>query len=148
LLIAAIGASRLGAFAYGAIAGTRLGRADDRHISCRHRRRIHGAHHRRSPKPLIWGVDGLRRPRRRAILAGTGRRSSSSRRLMAGIDTLDRQPHRRTAAPARSPTARWIFMPAIQVASLGGAPAITFVVTLFASAIAISHCQARRSSLR
>ncbi|MBK6705078.1 MAG: hypothetical protein IPG56_15835 [Caulobacteraceae bacterium] len=56
--------------------------------------------------------------------------------LMTGIDTLTAafSPHSTAGALAYS---QMDFIPAIQVASLGGAPAITFIVTLFASAIAL-----------
>ncbi len=56
--------------------------------------------------------------------------------LMAGGDTLiaATSPHGSAGALAYS---QMDFLPAIQVASLGGAPAITFVVTLFASAVAL-----------
>src|SRR5690606_31276364 len=56
--------------------------------------------------------------------------------LMAGIETLiaATSPHGSAGALAYS---QMDFLPVIQIASLGGAPAITFVVTLFASAVAI-----------
>ena len=55
--------------------------------------------------------------------------------LLAGIDTLTAatSPHGSAGAFAYS---QMDFIPLIQIASLGGAPAITFVVTLFASSAA------------
>jgi apolipoprotein N-acyltransferase len=55
---------------------------------------------------------------------------------MAGGDTLiaATSPHGSAGALAYS---QMDFLPVIQIAALGGAPAITFIVTLFASAIAI-----------
>lgn len=133
MLIAAIGASRLGAFAYGAIAGvmsivlmisylTDIGGPVVVLIIA-------------ISKALIWGavayaVRGASHllPKWAAVFVFPA--------LMAGIDTLTAatSPHSTAGALAYS---QMDFIPVVQVASLGGAPAITFVVTLFASAIAV-----------
>jgi apolipoprotein N-acyltransferase len=132
LLIAVIGASRLGAFAYGAIAGV-LSMA----LMVSYFMQIGGL----APvlivtlaKAIIWGamayaVRGAARllPAYAAVFVFPA--------LMAGIETLiaATSPHGSAGALAYS---QMDFIPAIQIASLGGAPAITFVVTLLASLIA------------
>lgn len=134
LLIAVIGASRWGAFAYGALAGA-LSMA----VMLNYLLSLGG-----SPIPavvitliraLIWGgmalaVRGAARhlPPWAAVFVFPA--------LMAGVETLiaATSPHGSAGALAYS---QMDFLPAIQVASLAGAPAITFVVTLFASAVAL-----------
>ncbi|MEZ5959702.1 MAG: nitrilase-related carbon-nitrogen hydrolase [Hyphomonadaceae bacterium] len=133
LLIAAIGATRLGAFAYGAIAG-----AVSMVLMVGYFMQFGGI----VPvliimliKALIWGamayaVRGAARllPKWVAVFVFPS--------LMAGIDTLiaATSPHGSAGSLAYS---QMDFLPVIQIASLGGAPAITFVVSLFASAVAI-----------
>lgn len=133
LLIAAIGASRLGAFAYGAVAGVVSMALMIPYFS-----EIAGV----TPvliitlsKALIWGamayaVRGAAKslPKWAAIFVFPA--------LMAGIDTLTAatSPHGTAGAFAYS---QMDFVPVIQIASLGGAPAITFAVTLFASTVAM-----------
>jgi apolipoprotein N-acyltransferase len=132
VLIAAIGASRLGAFAYGAIAG-----AVSMALMFAYFIEIGGL----VPvvvitllKALIWGgmasaVRGGARhlPPFAAVFVFPA--------LMAGIDTFiaATSPHGSATALAYS---QMDFTQAIQIASLGGAPAITFMVTLFAAAVA------------
>jgi apolipoprotein N-acyltransferase len=133
LLIAAIGASRLGALAYGAIAGIvsmalmtgyfmQLGGVIPVLIIT-------------LTKALIWGAMAYAVRGGARLLPGWAAVFIFPS-LMAGIDTLiaATSPHGSAGALAYS---QMDFLPAIQIASLGGAPAITFVVTLFASAIAI-----------
>lgn len=132
LLIAVIGASRLGAFLYGALAGV-LSMA----LMANYFLEIGG------PIPLaiiavskaiVWGLIAFAvraasrsLPRWAAVFVFPA--------LMAGGDTLiaATSPHGSAGALAYS---QMDFLPVIQVASLGGAPAITFAVTLFASAVA------------
>ncbi len=133
MLIAAIGASRLGAFAYGAIAGVM-----SIVLMISYLTDIGGPMVVLTiaiSKALIWGamayaVRGAAHllPKWAAVFVFPS--------LMAGIDTLTAalSPHSTAGALAYS---QMDFIPAIQVASLGGAPAITFIVTLFASAIAL-----------
>lgn len=133
MLIAAIGASRLGAFAYGAIAGL-LSIA----LMVSYLADIGGVTTVviiAISKALIWGVMAYAvrgaahlLPKWAAVFVFPG--------LMAGIDTLTAafSPHSTAGALAYS---QMDFIPAIQVASLGGAPAITFVVTLFSSLVAL-----------
>ncbi len=132
LLIAAIGASRVGALAYGAIAGV-VSMA----LMITYFVEVAGL----VPvliitlsKALIWAamayaVRGAAKslPKWAAIFVFPA--------LMAGIDNLTAatSPHGTAGAFAYS---QMDFVPVIQIASLGGAPAITFVVTLFASAVA------------
>src|SRR5690606_7873708 len=127
------GASRLGAFAYGALAGV-VSMA----LMIGYFMELGGI----VPvlvisltKALIWGamayaVRGAARllPKWAAVFVFPA--------LMAGLDTLiaATSPHGSAGALAYS---QMDFLPVIQIASLGGAPAITFVVSLFASAIAI-----------
>jgi apolipoprotein N-acyltransferase len=133
LLIAAIGASRSGAFAYGAIAGVvsmalmigyfmQLGGIVPVLIITLTKALIWGA--------LAYAVRGAARvlPAWAAVFVFPA--------LMAGVDTLIAvtSPHGSAGALAYS---QMDFLPVIQIASIGGAPAITFVVSLFASAIAI-----------
>jgi len=133
LLIAAIGASRLGAFAYGALAGVvsmalmigyfmELGGIVPVLVISLTKALIWGA--------LAYAVRGAARvlPAWAAVFVFPT--------LMAGIETLiaATSPHGSAGALAYS---QMDFLPVIQIASLGGAPAITFVVTLFASAVAI-----------
>lgn len=133
MLIAAIGASRLGAIAYGAIAGVvsmalmvsyflDLGGIVPVLIITLTKAIIWGA--------MAYAVRGAARllPAWAAVFVFPS--------LMAGIDTLiaATSPHGSAGALAYS---QMDFLPVIQIASLGGAPAITFVVTLFASAIAL-----------
>ncbi len=133
LLIAAIGASRVGAFAFGAIAGIA-----SMAFMVSYFLELGGI----MPvlvitltKALVWGamayaVRGATRvlPAWAAVFVFPA--------LMAGIDTLiaATSPHGSAGALAYS---QMDFLPVIQVAALGGAPAITFVITLFASAFAI-----------
>jgi apolipoprotein N-acyltransferase len=133
LLIAAIGASRLGALAYGAIAGVA-----SMALMVSYFLELGGI----APmlivtltKAVIWGVMAYA-VRSAARLLPAWAAVFVFPALMAGIDTLiaATSPHGSAGALAYS---QMDFLPAIQVASLGGAPAITFVVTLFASAIAI-----------
>lgn len=133
LLIAAIGASRLGAFAYGAIAGVvsmalmvsyflQLGGLVPVLIIALTKAVIWAA--------MAYAVRGAARllPQWAAVFVFPT--------LMAGGDTLIAaiSPHGSAGALAYS---QMDFLPVIQIASLGGAPAITFVVTLFASAVAL-----------
>jgi apolipoprotein N-acyltransferase len=129
LLIAVMGASRWGAFAYGAIAG-----AVSMALMVEYFFGIGGP----IPvivvtlvKSLIWSgmalaVRGAARhlPAWAAVFVFPA--------LMAGLETLIAaiSPHGSAGALAYS---QMEFRPAIQVAALGGAPAITFVVTLFGS---------------
>lgn len=132
LLIAAIGASRFGAFAYGAIAGV-VSMA----LMISYFIEIAGL----APvliitlsKALVWGVIAY-------AVRGAARALPKSAAvfvfpaLVAGIETLTAatSPHGSAGALAYS---QMDLIPLIQIASLGGAPAITFVVTLFASAVA------------
>ena len=132
MLIAAIGASRLGAFAYGAIAGlvsvalmiayfADIGGVTTVLIIV-------------ASKALVWGVVAYA-VRAAAQFLPNWAAVFLFPALMTGIDALTAatSPHGSAGALAYS---QMDFIPAIQVASLGGAPAITFVVTLFASAIA------------
>lgn len=133
MLIAAIGASRIGAFAYGALAGV-VSMA----LMVNYFMQLGGI----VPvliitltKALLWGavayaVRGAARllPKWATVFVFPV--------LITGIDTLiaATSPHGSAGALAYS---QMDFLPVIQIASLGGAPAITFVVTLFASAIAL-----------
>lgn len=133
LLIAAIGASRIGAFAYGAIAGV-MSMA----LMVSYFLELGGI----APvliitltKAILWGamayaVRGAARllPKWAAVFVFPA--------LMAGADTLiaATSPHGSAGALAYS---QMDFLPVIQIASLGGAPAITFVVSLFASAVVL-----------
>lgn len=133
LLIAAIGASRLGAFVYGAIAGIA-----SMALMVSYFMQLGGV----VPvliitltKAITWGamayaVRGAAQllPKWAAVFVFPS--------LMSGIDTLTAalSPHGSAGALAYS---QMDFLPVIQIASLGGAPAITFIVTLFASAVAI-----------
>jgi apolipoprotein N-acyltransferase len=133
LLIAVTGATRLGAFLLGALAG-----AGSMALMMSYFMDLSG------PGPtvvitllraLIWGGAAL------AVRAAARGLPGSAAvfvfpTLMAGIETLVAavSPHGSAGALAYS---QMDFLPAIQVAALGGAPAITFVVTLFASAIAL-----------
>jgi apolipoprotein N-acyltransferase len=133
LLIAAIGASRLGAFAYGAMAGIvsmalmvsyfmELGGIVPVLVITLTRAIIWGA--------VAYAVRGA------AQLLPTWAAVFVFPSLMAGIETLTAalSPHGSAGALAYS---QMNFLPVIQIASLGGAPAITLIVTLFASAVAI-----------
>lgn len=133
LLIAAIGATRLGAFAYGVIAGIA-----SMTLMVSYFMELGGI----VPvlvitltKAITWGamayaVRGAAQllPKWAAVFVFPS--------LMAGIDTLTAvaSPHGSAGALAYS---QMDFLPAIQIASLGGALAITFIVTLFASAVAV-----------
>jgi apolipoprotein N-acyltransferase len=133
LLIAVIGATRLGAFLYGALAGA-LSMA----LMLPYFLDLSGV----APaaiitllKALIWGgvafaVRGGARhlPAWAAVLVFPA--------LMAGIETLiaATSPHGSAGSLAYS---QMDFLPAIQVAALGGAPAIVFVMCAFASAVAL-----------
>ncbi len=132
LLIAAIGASRSGAFAYGAIAG-----AVSMALMFAYFIEIGGV----VPvivitliKALIWGGMAV------AVRGGARHLPPFAAvfvfpALMAGVETLiaATSPHGSAGALAYS---QMDFIPVIQVAALGGAPAITFIVTLFASIVA------------
>lgn len=132
VLIAAVGASRLGAFAYGAIAGAGSGALMFAYLA-----ELSG------PVPvilitlikaLLWGGATLAaRAAARHLPAPAAVFVLPA--LMAGVETLiaATSPHGSAGALAYS---QMDFVPAIQIASLGGAPAITFIVTLFASALA------------
>ena len=132
LLIAAIGASRLGAFAYGALAG-----AASMALMFEYFLGLGGpvpAFVLTLIKALTWGAMALATraaakhlPNWAAVFVFPA--------LMAGTETLiaATSPHGSAGALAYS---QMDFLPVIQVAALGGAPAITFVVTLFASAVA------------
>ena len=132
VLIAAIGASRVGAFAYGAFAG-----AVSMALMINYFLELGGvvpALVITLTKALIWGgaayaVRGAARslPKWAAVFVFPA--------LIASIETLTAafSPHGTAGALAYS---QMDFVPVIQIASLGGAPAITFVVTLFASAAA------------
>ena len=133
MLIAAIGASRVGAFAYGAIAGV-VSMA----LMVSYFMQLGGI----VPllvitlsKALIWGAMAYA-VRSAARLLPKWAAVFVFPSLMAAIDTLiaATSPHGSAGALAYS---QMDFLPAIQIASLGGAPAITFIVTLFASAIAL-----------
>lgn len=132
LLIAVIGASRLGALAYGALAGA-LSMA----LMFTYLMELGGPV---APtiitliKALIWAgvcfaVRGaaLQIPLVAAVFVFPA--------LLAGIETLiaATSPHGSAGSLAYS---QMDFLPAIQVAALGGAPAITFLLALFASLIA------------
>jgi apolipoprotein N-acyltransferase len=132
MLIAVVGASRLGAFVYGAVAGIasmalmfsyffELGGLVPTLIVT-------------LVKALIWG--GLAS----AVRAAARHLPSAAAvfvfpALTAGLETLVSvaSPHGSAGSLAYS---QMDFLPMIQAAALGGAPAITFVVTLFASLIA------------
>jgi apolipoprotein N-acyltransferase len=132
LLIAVIGATRLGALLYGALAG-----ALSMVLFFPYLMELSG------PvvpsvilliKALMWGgicfaVRGA--PRHLPTLAAV----FVYPLLMAGIETViaTTSPHGSASSLAYS---QMDFLPAIQVASLGGAPAITFVLSAFASFIA------------
>jgi apolipoprotein N-acyltransferase len=133
LLVAVIGASRGAALLCGAIAGAASGALMFDYLA-----QLSG------PGPVI--VIALLRA---AIWAGAALATRAAAQalpawaavfvfpaLMAGIETLlaTVSPHGSAGAFAYS---QMDFLPAIQVASLGGAPAITFVVMLFASAVAL-----------
>jgi len=132
LLIAVIGASRMGAFLYGALAGA-LSMA----LMVSYFLEIGG------PIPVL--IIGLSKAIIWGLMAFAVRVAAKSLpnwaavfvfpALMAGGDTLiaATSPHGSAGALAYS---QMDFLPAIQIASLGGAPAITFAVTLFASAVA------------
>jgi len=133
LLIAAIGATRLGAFAYGAIAGIvsmvlmigyllELGGIVPVLIIT-------------LSKALMWGAMA-HAVRSAARLLPAWAAVFVFPALITGIDTLTAavSPHGTGGALTYS---QMDFVPVIQIASLGGAPAITFIVTLFASAIAL-----------
>ncbi|QGZ96921.1 apolipoprotein N-acyltransferase [Terricaulis silvestris] len=132
LLIAVMGATRLGAFLYGALAGalsTALmasyfldlgGLAPTAIITLM--------------KALIWGAIAF------AVRGGARHLPSWAAvlvfpTLMAGVEALiaATSPHGSAGSLAYS---QIDFLPAIQVASLGGAPAIVFVLSAFASAVA------------
>lgn len=133
LLIAVMGATRVGAFAYGAIAGAlsmgglftyflELSGLTPTLIVC-------------AIKALTWGAMMF------AVRAAARRLPTPAAAfvfptLMAGLETLIAavSPHGSAGALAYS---QMDFLPAIQVASLGGAPAITFVLAAFASAFAV-----------
>ena len=133
LLVAVIGASRMIAFLCGAIAGALSVAGMFAYML-----ELTGP----APlavivvfKALIWGGAALaasfaerRLPAAAAVFVFPA--------LMAGVETLIAavSPHGTAGAFAYS---QMDFLPAIQVASLGGAPAITFVVMLFASAVAL-----------
>jgi apolipoprotein N-acyltransferase len=134
LLIAVIGASPLVAFACGAIAGAASGAGMFAYML-----------DLAGPPPvvaitvlkaLIWGGAA-------AAVAFAGRRLPAAAAvfvfpaLMAGVETLIGavSPHGTAGAFAYS---QMDFLPAIQIAALGGAPAITFVVLLFASLVAFA----------
>ena len=140
LLIAVIGASRATAFLCGAIAGALSVAGMFAYMLD-----LTGP----APlavivvvKALIWG--GMLRWRR----ASPTRRLPAAAAvfvfpaLLAGVETLLAavSPHGTAGAFAYS---QMDFLPAIQVAALGGAPAITFVVMLFASLVAFAGRQAR-----
>lgn len=133
MLIAAIGASRLGAFAYGAIAGVLSIALMISYLS--DLGGIVTVLVIAISKALIWGAMAYA-VRSAAHLLPKWAALFVFPALMAGIDMLTAalSPHSTAGALAYS---QMDFIPAIQVASLGGAPAITFVVTLFASAIAL-----------
>jgi apolipoprotein N-acyltransferase len=132
LLIAVIGATRLGAFLYGALAGA-LSMA----FFFSYLMELSG------PvvptiiafvKALIWGGMCL------AVRGGARHLPAWAAvfvfpMLMASVDTLiaAASPHGSAGSLAYS---QMDFLPAIQVASLGGAPAITFVLSIFASLLA------------
>lgn len=133
LLIAAMGASRLVAFACGAIAG-----AMSVALMFTYLLELGGL----APtlvvalaKALIWGGLAL-------AVRGAARRLPAWAAvfvfpaLLAGVETLIAavSPHGSAGALAYS---QMDFLPAIQIAALGGAPAITFMVATFASAFAI-----------
>jgi len=132
LLIAAMGASRLGAFAYGALAGV-VSMA----LIALYFMGIAGL----VPvliitlsKALAWGAIASA-VRAAARAAPTWAAVFVFPALLAGIDTVTAatSPHGSAGALAYS---QMDFIPFIQIASLGGAPAITFVVALFASMVA------------
>lgn len=133
LLIAVMGASRLGSLAYGAVAGAMsvgllipyfLGLAGLVPVI------VFVA-----ISALVWAAIAFvvrttarHLPPAAAVLAFPA--------VMAGFETLSAaiSPNGNAGALAYS---QMDFIPAIQVAALGGAPAITFIVALFASAISI-----------
>ena len=132
LLIAVIGATRLGAFAYGALAGV-LSMA----LMFANFLDLGGL----APalivtliKAATWGAMAL------AVRAAARHLPAPAAifvfpALMAGVETVIAalSPHGSAGSLAYS---QMDFIPAIQTASLGGAPAIAFIVTLFASLIA------------
>lgn len=133
VLIAIIGASRLGAALYGAIAG-----AVSIALMFNYLSELAGV----VPtlligltKALIWAGAAI------AVRAAARHLPPAASifvfpAFMAGLETLQMavSPHGSAGSLAYS---QMDFIPAIQVASLGGAPAITFIVTLFASAVAV-----------
>lgn len=134
LLIAATGASRLGAFFYGALAGV-----------CSLALMFSYLLGFGGPIPvliialfkaLMWGgLASATRSAARHLPAWAAIFVFPA--LLAGIDTLTAatSPHGTAGALAYS---QMDFLPAIQIASLGGAPAVTFIVALFASVIALT----------
>lgn len=132
LLIAVMGATRVGAFAYGAIAGALsmaglftyfvgLSGLTAALVVC-------------AIKALIWGAT-MSAVRAAARRLPTPAAAFVFPALMAGVETsiAATSPHGSAGSLAYS---QMDFLPAIQVASLGGAPAITFVLAAFASALA------------
>lgn len=132
LLIAAIGASRLGGFAYGALAGAvsmaffgpyflEIGGVAPVVIITLAKAIVLGA--------MTFAVRAASRhlPTWAAMFVFSA--------LMAGFETFLAfvSPHGSAGAIAYS---QMDFIPLIQIASLGGSPAITFVISLFASAVA------------
>jgi apolipoprotein N-acyltransferase len=132
LLIAIIGASRVGGFLYGALAGALSMASMAPYLA-----ELAGPPAVATimlAKALLWA--GMAS----AVRAGARHLPDWAAvfvfpALMAGLETLigALSPHGSAGAFAYSQTN---FLPAIQVASLGGAPAISFVVMLFASAVA------------
>jgi apolipoprotein N-acyltransferase len=132
VLIAVIGASRLGASLYGVVAGAASITLMFSYLS-----ELGGIIPTLAImviKASIWAGLAL-------AVRAAGRHLPSAAAvfvfpsLIAGVETLQTaiSPHGTASSLAYS---QMDFIPAIQVASLGGAPAITFVITLFASTFA------------
>ncbi|OQW59770.1 MAG: hypothetical protein A4S17_02425 [Proteobacteria bacterium HN_bin10] len=133
LLIATVGASRQGALAYGAIAGV-----GSMALMAGYFMDLGGI----VPvivialaRVIIWAAMAYA-VRSAARLLPAWAAVFVFPALMAGIETLiaATSPHGSAGSLAYS---QMDFLPAIQAAALGGAPAITFVVALFASAVAL-----------
>ncbi|MGQ0531557.1 MAG: nitrilase-related carbon-nitrogen hydrolase [Caulobacteraceae bacterium] len=132
VLIAIIGASRLGAALYGAIAGGLSIALMFTYLS-----ELNGIVPTLAImliKALIWSGMAV------AVHAAARHLPPAAAvfvfpTLMAGVETLQTavSPHGAASSLAYS---QMDFLPAIQIASLGGAPAITFTITLFACSIA------------
>jgi apolipoprotein N-acyltransferase len=133
LLIAAISATRIGALVLGAIAG-----AGSTAFVVRYFYDLGGIFDATALvvlKTLIWSLAAFcHRAAIRGLQAWLGVFAFPT--LMAGIETLiaTLSPHGSAGLFAYGQIE---FLPAVQLASLGGAPAITFAICLFASGLAV-----------